>query len=118
MAALVVQEFPEGVTPVPVFTTNPGTSNTMPNDGRTQLYVRNNEGTPVICTATAPGKCSHGFLHNRVDSVPANDEVQLLPYHPTQRFNNPATGLVAITLDRSSADIALAAVRVFPQIQT
>jgi hypothetical protein len=110
---LAVQEFPEGVAPSDIaWTYNADAASEMPNDGRTQLYVRNDEGTPLTCTATAKRKCSHGFLHNRPDTIGEDRTVPLLVYD-RYRFNN-TSGRVEFTLSRTSAFIAIAAVRVLP----
>lgn len=72
-----------------------GGGDVFPNDGATQLHVKNGSGSPITVTVTAVKACNQGTLHDSVTIITAGDEA-FIGVFEKKRFNN-TSGQGAIT---------------------
>lgn len=109
--AIAVQTIADG-TGASVSLANSDSANGMlfPNDGKTELIVKNANGSPVTLTVRSVA-CSHGRTGDLVYSVP-NGAVWSVPKLDPGLFNQSAADLGSVYVDFSiSSNITVAAVK-------
>lgn len=67
--------------------TGAAAGDTLPNDGRTILHVKNTSAGPVTVTVVATQACSHGGTHDAEVVIPAASERLIGPF-PRDRFGS------------------------------
>jgi len=73
----------------PAFVAASGGGDSLDNNGRTLLHVKNGGGVPITVTVDSTQPCSYGFDHDAAVSVPAGAERILGPF-PQGRFGSTA----------------------------
>jgi len=113
VAALTIVQFPDepaafDITAQGGYVAAEAGGDTFENNGATGLYVENSSGGPITVTAVAVRRCSHGFLHDAVISVPDGFEGFVAAEFENDRFSS-AAGIVSLTY--SGVGLNVAAVR-------
>lgn len=113
MADLVVKKvILTGLNPNdPVYVACTGGGDSVLNSGFTCLHVVNGHSGAWVVTVNSIAKCSQGFDHDSIVSVPAGEERMIGPFD-RGRFND-ANGKLAITYDGVTA-LTIAAIEVKP----
>lgn len=106
MAVLVVQPTAHGDVKEYIYAAA-GTTNTMPNDGRTVLLVKT--GATASGTMTVVSRaCSHARLQDVLETLAADKFYVVGPF-PAELYND-ADGAVPVNFS-SATDVTLAAIR-------
>lgn len=85
MAALTVENTGLGSSSLtPTFVAAAGGGDTFVNDGRSMLYVKNGDASPITVTITTPLTLRGGIaVDDPVTTVPATSEEIIGPFDPT-----------------------------------
>lgn len=111
MAALTVESTGVGANSLtPTFVAAGAGGDTFLNDGRTVLYVKNGDASPITVTITTPLSLRGGIgVEDPPTTVPATDEEIIGPFDPTI-FNAPAGTGVEVNYS-AVASVTVAVIR-------
>ncbi|MBN9393437.1 MAG: hypothetical protein J0I20_35730 [Chloroflexi bacterium] len=84
---------------------------TIPNDGKTILHIKNTNGTPLTVTIATPGTVDGLAVADRTVTVPATTGDRFIGPFPTGTYNQPGN---VLNVDYSSATGATVAALSIP----
>ncbi len=109
MAALTVEDTGVGANSLtPTFVAAAGGGDTVVNDGRIMLYIKNGDASPITVTITTPVSLRGGIaVDDPVTTVPATDEEIIGPFDPTLFNAADGTGVAIAYSAVTSVTIAV-----------